>query len=127
MLPIIYQLLEHSTCSGRAELMVRCEKGQLSTDFESALQSCLAQLLQAQYDHLEVDTLRDHTADWIYIFSQSRQIQSLLIELFRYCNDQQMEMSIHAVYIAHEDCESPEIEGFLKLLQEQGRDYALIQ
>lgn len=123
MLPIIYQLLEHSTCSGRVELMLRCEKGQFSQYNEQELQQLLAGGLQIEHDRLELDTLRDHTADRLYLFCQSDAIQQLLLQLFHYCKQNQLQQFIHALYIAHEECEHPDIQEFLHYLTEDGREY----
>ena len=78
MIPIITQILPHTTCSGRGEVMLRCEKASLTLNLQIQIESAFSTLSKNTDTHIVFDTHKDPIADWIYIYAQAKQLDALL-------------------------------------------------
>ena len=78
MIPIIMQILPHTTCSGRGEVMLRCEKASLTLNLQIQIESAFSTLSKNTDTHIVFDTHKDPIADWIYIYAQAKQLDALL-------------------------------------------------
>ena len=78
MIPIITQILPHTTCSGRGEVMLRCEKASLTPKLQIQIESAFSTLSKNPDTHIVFDTHKDPIADWIYIYAQAKQLDALL-------------------------------------------------
>ena len=78
MIPIIIQILPHTTCSGRGEVMLRCEKASLTPNLQIQIESVFSTLSKNPDTHIVFDTHKDPIADWIYIYAQAKQLDALL-------------------------------------------------
>ena len=78
MIPIIMQILPYTTCSGRGEVMLRCEKASLMPNLQIQIESVFSTLSKNPDTNIVFDTHKDPIADWIYIYAEAKQLDDLL-------------------------------------------------
>lgn len=126
MIPIITQILPHTTCSGRGEVMLRCEKASLTLNLQIQIESAFSTLSKKPDTHIVFDTHKDPIADWIYIYAEAKQLDDLLKGTLEPNISDLKNWILSSIYFAYEEWEMWDPEQIIKLLSQNGLESYLL-
>ncbi|MBB1578711.1 MAG: hypothetical protein HG424_001875 [candidate division SR1 bacterium] len=126
MIPIITQILPHTTCSGRGEVMLRCEKASLTPNLQIQIESAFSILSKNPDTHIVFDTHKDPIADWIYIYAQAKQLDALLKGTLEPNISDLKNGILSSIYFAYEEGEMGDPEQTIRLLSENALESYLL-
>lgn len=126
MIPIIMQILPHTTCSGRGEVMLRCEKASLTPNLQIQIESAFSTLSKKTDTHIVFDTHKDPIADWIYIYAQAKQLDALLKGILKTSISELKNWILNSIYFAYEEWEMWDPEQTIRLLSQNGLESYLL-
>ena len=119
MIPIITQILPHTTCSGRGEVMLRCEKASLTPNLQIQIESAFSTLSKNPDTHIVFDTHKDPIADWIYIYDLLKgTLETNISDLKNWI--------LSSIYFAYEEWEMWDPKQTIKLLSQNGLESYLL-
>lgn len=126
MIPIIIQILPHTTCSGRGEVMLRCEKASLTPNLQIQIELAFSALAKNPDTHIVFDIHKDPIADWIYIYAQAKQLDTLLKCILEPSISELKNWILSSIYFAYEEWEMWDPEQTIKLLSQNGLESYLL-